>query len=160
MSAKALGPEQGWLCSCFLLEGREIEYSLLCLQRVDSGNVVAWDVALFPGSQGSCSPPLPRSEGQEEAKGSEGRRTTPGPLRPPSLGLEYPQPQEAGRVRGRATTVPAPSLHPVIKVNTFTTIPTVPLRVLPGLESSRVPAFRVLGLWPHSYSLDLWPWPY
>ena len=124
MSTKALRQKQGWLSSCLLLEGREMAYSLLRLQRVDAGNVVAWDVALFPGGQRSRSPPLPRPRGQKGAKGS-----TPQPW--PRIS----QQQEAGKVKGRATTVPAPSLHPMMKVNIFTT--TL------GLESSPVPTFTV-----------------
>lgn len=82
------GPEAGtgWPCSCFLLEGRKIAYLLLSLQRVNAGNVVAWDVALFPGGQRLSLPPFPRPKRQEGAKGSVGR-TSPSPL---SFGLEYP----------------------------------------------------------------------
>lgn len=87
-SAEALRQERGWSCLCFLLEGRDIEYSLLCLQRVNAGNVVAWDVALFPGGQGPSFPPFPSPERQEGAKGSVGS-TSPRPLGPLSFGLEY-----------------------------------------------------------------------
>lgn len=47
-----------------------IEHLLLCLQRVNTSHVVAWDVAFFPGSQGSCPPPLPRPKRKEGKKGT------------------------------------------------------------------------------------------
>lgn len=60
------------LHSGFLQEGRKVEYLLLRLQGVNAGDVVAWDIALFPGGQGPSLPPLPRPKGQEEAKESGG----------------------------------------------------------------------------------------
>lgn len=69
VNAKALKQEQGWFCLGFLLEGRKIEYLLFCLQRVNTGNVVAWDVAFFLSDQAPSLPPLPRPERHEGAKG-------------------------------------------------------------------------------------------
>lgn len=70
VNAKALRQEQGWFCLGFLLKGRKIEYLLLCLQRVNAGDIVAWDVAFFLGGQAPSLPPFPRSKRHEGSKGS------------------------------------------------------------------------------------------
>lgn len=124
VSAKALRWEQVDLL-IFLPEGRKMEYLLLCLQSVSTGHVIAWDIAFFLGGQGSSPPPFPRPEGQEGTQGSGGQKDSPDPLGPLSLGLEYPQPQEAGRVEGRTSTVPAPSTYPMIRVEIFTIDPSM-----------------------------------
>lgn len=123
VSAKARGRNKPDFARTSFGRAGKIEHLLLCLQRVNSGDVVAWDVAFFPGGQGSSLPPLPRPEDRREQRsqkevGIPWSSWTPQPWpRIPS------QPQEADRVRGRVTTVLAPSLHSVVRAWIFTTAP-------------------------------------
>lgn len=127
MSAQGMRQEQTDFAHTSFCRAGKMEYLLLCLQSVNAGNIVAWDVAFLPGDQGSSLPPLPRPEDRREQR-SQGAERIPRSWAPQPWRRIAP-PQEADRVRGRVTMVPAPSMHPITWVGSFATVPTVHPRV-------------------------------
>lgn len=115
----------------------KLEHLLLCLQRVNSSHIVAWDVTFLLCSQGPCLPPLPSPK---ENEGEEGERISrhrnllqpDAPLPPPGPRSSPSHPQEARRERGE---VPSMCWGVSTGVWTETTVWVFGSILFPGLVS-------------------------